>query len=121
MTENGDRLVPLVISEHGVLGAHARAYLEEQATLAVNKPGGVPAMRGTFAVSKYVAKAKLVRRWTARIVWGMQRHAAARILSTWRASAFLRSFVSREDASPAAAGVELESPPVQAGGLDDLD
>ena len=26
-----------------------------------------------------------------------------------------------EDASPAAAGVELESPPVQAGGLEDLD
>ena len=65
----------------------------------------------------------MFRRWIARIVWGMQRHAAARILSTgtWRASAFLRSFVSREDASPAAAGVELESPPVQAGGFDDLD
>ena len=112
------------------MGAHLRAYLEEQATLAVNKPGGVPAMRGTFAVwsslfmlDKYVAKAKLVRRWTARIVWGMQRHAAARILSTWRASAFLRSFEPRDDASPADAGVEPESlpPPVQAGGFEDLD
>ena len=48
-------------------------------------------MRGTFAVSKYVAKAMLVRRWTARIVWGMQRQAAAQILATWRANAFLRS------------------------------
>ena len=57
VTENGDRLIPVVISEHGVMGAHRRAYLEEQATLAVNKPGGVPAMRGTFAVSKYNAKA----------------------------------------------------------------
>ena len=48
-------------------------------------------MRGTFAVSKYVAKAMLVRRWTARIVWGMQRQAAAQILATGRANAFLRS------------------------------
>ena len=44
-------------------------------------------MRGTFAVSNYVAKAMLVRRWTARIVWGMQRQAAAQILmATWRAN-----------------------------------
>ena len=41
-------------------------------------------MRGTFAVSKYVAKAMLVRRWMTapRIVWGMQRPAAAQILAT---------------------------------------
>ena len=45
------------------MGAHFKAYLEELATLAVNKPGGVQSMRGTFAVSKYVAKAMLVRRW----------------------------------------------------------
>ena len=72
--QKGDRLIPLlVMSEHGAMGAHLKAYLEELATLAVNKPGGVQSMRGTFAVSKYVAKAMLVRRWTARIVWGMQR------------------------------------------------
>ena len=89
--QKGDRLIPLVMSEHGAMGAHFKAYLEELATLAVNKPGGVQSMRGTFAVSKYVAKAMLVRRWTARIVWGMQRQAAAQILATWRANAFLRS------------------------------
>ena len=50
----------------------------------------VQSMRGTFADSKYVSKAMLVRRWTARIVWGMQRQAdAAQILATWRAHAFL--------------------------------
>ena len=84
--QKGDRLIPLVLSEHGAMGAHFKAYLEELATLAVNKPGGVQSMRGTFAVSKYVAKAMLVRRWTARIVWGMQRQAAAQILATWRAN-----------------------------------
>ena len=44
-------------------------------------------------MSKYAAKAMLVRkaRWTARIVWGMQRQAAAQMLATWRANAFLRS------------------------------
>ena len=87
--QKGDRLIPLVMSEHGAMGAHFKAYLEELATLAVNKPGGVQSMRGTFAVSKYVSKAMLVRRWTARIVWGMQRQAAAQILATWRANAFL--------------------------------
>ena len=69
--QKGDRLIPLVMSEHGAMGAHFKAYLEELATLAVNKPGGVQSMRGTFAVSKCVAKAMLVRRWTARIVWGI--------------------------------------------------
>ena len=85
------------------MGAHFKAYLEELATLAVNKPGGVQSMRGTFAVSKYVAKAMLVRRWTARIVWGMQRQAAAQILATWRANAFLRS--SRSQSAAALVGV----------------
>ena len=48
-------------------------------------------MRGTFAVSQYVAKAMLIRRWNARIVWAMQRQAASNIMATWRANAFLRS------------------------------
>ena len=46
---------------------------------------------GTFAVSKYVAKSMLIRRWNARLVWGMQRQAASQIMATWRANAFLRS------------------------------
>ena len=91
--QRGDRLIPLVMTEHGAMGAHFKAYLNELATLAVNRPGGIPAMmRGTFAVSKYVAKAMLIRRWNARIVWGMQRQAASQIMATWRANdAFLRS------------------------------
>ena len=37
------------------MGAHFKAYLEDLATLAVNKPGGVQAMcDGNFAVSKYM-------------------------------------------------------------------
>ena len=64
------------------MGAHFKAYLNELATLAVNMPGGIPAMRGTFAVSKYVAKAMLIRRWNARLVWGMQRQAASQIMAT---------------------------------------
>ena len=111
--QKGDRLIPLVLSEHGAMGAHFKAYLEELATLAVNKPGGVQSMRGTFAVSKYVAKAMLVRRWTARIVWGMQRQAAAQILATWRANAFLRSFSAAADGgSPA---VDTAVPPALPG------
>ena len=41
--QKGDRLIPLVMSEHGAMGgAHFKAYLEELATLAVNnKPDGV--------------------------------------------------------------------------------
>ena len=72
-------------------------------------------MRGTFAVSKYVAKAMLVRRWTARIVWGMQRQAAAQILATWRANAFLtrrsRSLSAAAGGSPA---VGAAVPPARA-------
>ena len=92
--QRGDRLIPLVMAEHGAMGAHFKAYLNELATLAVvNRPGGIPpAMRGTFAVSKYVAKAMLIRRWNARLVWGMQPQAASQIMmATWRANAFLRS------------------------------
>ena len=104
------------------------SYLEELATLAVNKPGGVQSMRGTFAVSKYVAKAMLVRRWTARIVWGMQRQAAAQILATWRANAFLRSR-SQSAAAGGSPAVGAAVPPARALGmstevgilLDDLD
>ena len=126
--QKGDRLVPMVMSEHGAMGAHFKAYLEELATLAVNKPGGVQSMRGTFAVSKYVAKAMLVRRWTARIVWGMQRQAAAQILATWRANAFLRSR-SQSAAAGGSPAVGAAVPPARALGmstevgilLDDLD
>ena len=90
--QRGDSLIPLVMTEHGAMGAHFKAYLNELATLAnVNRPGGIPAMRGTFAVSKYVAKSMLIRRWNARLVWGMQRQAASQIMATWRANAFLRS------------------------------
>ena len=78
--QRGDRLIPLVMTEHGAMGAYFKAYLNELATLAVNRPGGIPTMRGTFAVSKYVAKAMLIRRWNARLVWGMQRQAASQIL-----------------------------------------
>ena len=128
MRQKGDRLVPMVMSEHGAMGAHFKAYLEELATLAVNKPGGVQSMRGTFAVSKYVAKAMLVRRWTARIVWGMQRQAAAQILATWRANAFLRSR-SQSAAAGGSPAVGAAVPPARALGmstevgilLDDLD
>ena len=128
MRQKGDRLIPLVMSEHGAMGAHFKAYLEELATLAVNKPGGVQSMRGTFAVSKYVAKAMLGRRWTARIVWGMQRQAAAQILATWRANAFLRSR-SQSAAAGGSPAVGAAVPPARALGmstgvgilLDDLD
>ena len=70
-------------------------------------------MRGTFAVSKYVAKAMLVRRWTARIVWGMQRQAAAQILATWRANAFLRSR-SQSAAAGGSPAVGAAVPPARA-------
>ena len=90
--QRGERLIPLVMTEHGAMGAQFKqAYLNELATLAVNRPGGIPAMRGTFTVSKYVAKAMLIRRWNARFVWGMQRQAASQIMATWRANAFLGS------------------------------
>ena len=79
-------------------------------------------------VSKYVAKAMLVRRWTARIVWGMQRQAAAQILATWRANAFLRSR-SQSAAAGGSPAVGAAVPPARALGmstevgilLDDLD
>ena len=62
-------------------------------------------MRGTFAVSKYVAKAMLIRRWNARLVWGMQRQAASQVMATsirtWRANAFLRSCQVRVPAEAA--------------------
>ena len=112
--QKGDRLIPLVMSEHGAMGAHFKAYLEELATLAVNKPGGVQSMRGTFAVSKYVAKAMLVRRWTARIVWGMQRQAAAQILATWRANAFLRSRSAQSATAGGSPAVGAAVPPARA-------
>ena len=67
-------------------------------------------MRGTFAVSKYVAKAMLIRRWTARIVWGMQRQAAAQILATWRANVFIRSRSAAAGGSPADDGAA--GPPI---------
>ena len=114
MRQKGDRLIPLVMSEHGAMGAHFKAYLEELATLAVNKPGGVQSMRGTFAVSKYVAKAMLVRRWTARIVWGMQRQAAAQILATWRANAFLRSRSAQSATAGGSPAVGAAVPPARA-------
>ena len=72
----------------------------------------------------------LVRRWTARIVWGMQRQAAAQILATWRANAFLRSRSQSAAAggSPAV-GAAVPPPAARALGmstevgilLDDLD
>ena len=59
----------------------------------MNRPGGIPAMRVELLLSPniYVAKAMLIRRWNARLVWGMQRQAASQIMATWRANAFLRS------------------------------
>ena len=69
-------------------------------------------MRGSSAVSKYVAKAMLVRRWTARIVWGMQRQAAAQILATWRANACLRSSRSAAAGGSPADGAAV--PPARA-------
>ena len=71
-------------------------------------------MRGTFAVSKYVAKAMLVRRWTARIVWGMQRQAAAQILATWRANAFLRSRSAQSATAGGSPAVGAAVPPARA-------
>ena len=51
------------------MGAHVKAYLlEELATLSVDVRGGIQAMRGSFAVCKYVAKAVQTKQSSARIV-----------------------------------------------------
>ena len=76
------------------MGAHMRTCLDETATHLVNRPGGIPMMRGTFGVSKGEARAALAQRWDSILVWGVQRVKAAAILNYWRAAAFLASLGS---------------------------
>ena len=90
----GNRLIPMVMTEHGQMGAHMRTCLDEMATHLVNRPCGIPMMRGTFGVSKGVARAALTQRWDSILVWGVQRVKAAAIMNYWRAAAFLASLGS---------------------------
>ena len=76
------------------MGAHMRTCLDEMATHLVNRPCGIPMMRGTFGVSKGVARAALTQRWDSILVWGVQRVKAAAIMNYWRAAAFLASLGS---------------------------
>ena len=71
-----------------------RTCLDEMATHLVNRPCGIPMMRGTFGVSKGVARAALTQRWDSILVWGVQRVKAAAIMNYWRAAAFLASLGS---------------------------
>ena len=82
------------MTEHGQMGAHMRTCLDEMATHLVNRPCGIPMMRGTFGVSKGVARAALTQRWDSILVWGVQRVKAAAIMNYWRAAAFLASLGS---------------------------
>ena len=81
----------MVMTEHhGQMGAHMmKTCLDEMATHLVNRPCGIPMMRGTFGVSKGVARAALTQRWDSILVWGVQRVKAAAIMNYWRAAAFL--------------------------------
>ena len=92
----GNRLIPMVMTDHGQMGAHMRTAtcLDEMATQLVNRPGGIPMMRGTFGVSKGEARAALIQRWDSILVWGVQRVKAAAIMNYWRAAAFLASLGS---------------------------
>ena len=90
----GNRLIPMVMTEHGQMGAHMRTCLDEMATHLVNRPCGIPMMRCTFGVSKGVARAALTQRWDSILVWGVQRVKAAAIMNYWRAAAFLASLGS---------------------------
>ena len=84
----------MVMTEHGQMGAHMRTCLDEMATHLVNRPCGIPMMRGTSGVSKGVACAALTQRWDSILVWGVQRVKAAAIMNYWRAAAFLASLGS---------------------------
>ena len=103
-------------------------HLNTKAFVTTQRPPASTFIPNTRTSTRTRAKAMLVRRWTARIVWGMQRQAAAQILATWRANAFLRSR-SQSAAAGGSPAVGAAVPPARALGmstevgilLDDLD
>ena len=86
-----NRLVPLVMSEFGMMGAHFVAHLSEMADHLVSQVRGLPMMIGPFAVSKQHARNITNDRWHARLVWSHQRANASHILATWSACQLLAS------------------------------